>query len=111
MIYSFYFDLSNPRETVVDGAEEVANDRINQHENPQNNIATKTRIKAFYMSFNALTPKSVYFFVRREPHKCPNKRTNHPGAATPPKTGGATSLNCGVKIDNESRKSARYPTA
>jgi len=43
MSYSFYFYLSTTEEAVVDGAEDVANERANQHENPHNSIATKTR--------------------------------------------------------------------
>jgi hypothetical protein len=48
MSYTFFY-LSTTEEAVVDGAEDVANERANQHENPHNSIATKTRLKAFYM--------------------------------------------------------------
>jgi hypothetical protein len=38
-MYTFSIDLSNPGESVIDSAEDVANDQADQHENPRNNIA------------------------------------------------------------------------
>jgi hypothetical protein len=49
MPYPFYLtiQLTDPGETVVDGAEYVTNGEANQHENPQNSKATKTRLRAY----------------------------------------------------------------